>query len=71
MKKISSRHLLKIQQMQEQCDALAKLLLQDEEHALIHDKAQNSDGNPDEDIVGLLYGASANFEQILERQINP
>lgn len=69
MKKLSCRHFLVIQKMQEQCDALAQQLLEDPEHTIIHNEAQNGNGNPDKDIIGLLYGASANFEQIIERQI--
>ena len=70
MKKLSSRHLLIIQQMQEHCDSMVKELIKDKEHFHIHEEATERDGNSDEDIVVLLYVASASFEQIIERQIN-
>ncbi len=69
MKKLTEYQLKAIETLRDKCDELAKELLKNKDHAYIHEEAQERDGNPDEDIVGLLYGASANLSQIIERQI--
>ncbi|GAB6119624.1 hypothetical protein [Dysgonomonas termitidis] len=69
MKQLTKNQLRVVEALRDRCDNLAKGLLKDKEHAHIHDEAQNHDGNPDEDVVGLLYAASANLDQIIERQV--
>ncbi|MDR1716481.1 MAG: hypothetical protein LBS20_11620 [Prevotella sp.] len=69
MKQLTKYQLRVVETLRDKCDELAKELLKNKEHAHIHEEAQERDGNPDEDVVGLLYGASANLNQIIERQI--
>jgi len=69
MKKLTKYQLEAITTLRNRCDKLAKGLLKNREHAHIHEETQERDGNPDEDVVGLLYAASANLDQIIERQI--
>ena len=68
MIKLKASQYNKILDWRIKIDKLAADLLKDKHHARIHTDARESEGNPDDDIVGLLFAARSNLDQIIERQ---